>query len=59
MTDFGDLNRFINLATNELTKAINKKILERLFRKKAFRNPKKYHSCLKHYLSKTLHKNRI
>lgn len=45
---------WVKQASDEFTKIINKRIMQRLFREKKFRDPKRYHSYLKHYLSKTL-----
>ena len=59
MTNFNESSSVSNPLTtwsDSIAKEINKRIIERLFRIKRFRDPKKHHSCLKYYLSKTLYK---
>lgn len=59
MTNFNEsyiASDVIDAWSDSIAKEINKRIVERLLRKKRIRDPKKYHSCLKYYLSKTLYK---
>ena len=63
MTNFNELTSILDIldtwrdsVAKDIAKDINRRIARRLFRMKAFRDPKKYHSHLKHYLSKVLHK---
>ena len=55
-SNFSSFNSWVDQASDEFTKEINKRIVERLLRKKRIRDSKKHHSCLKYYLSKTLYK---
>ena len=59
MTNFNESSSVSNPLTtwsDSIAKEINKRIVERLLRKKRIRDSKKHHSCLKYYLSKTLYK---